>query len=303
MFPRIVALSLMFLALCAKATPVSLTTLVGDDDGFDGSQSANSNPGDNYLLDMLPSIPPGNYVDEQAIDVETASPWTPYTFEFNLAYDLSDWGGVTSAVVLVQHGSVGRRTNGGGFGYAVVEADAGNGPVIIGEFFDLVAEGEPEERVKLSEFEVSDLLMAGGSGVLKLKLDGSGLNNPIDKFAIDFVQLEAMGVFCPDTQDVDSDGVVDANDNCVTVPNTSQLDTDGDGYGNQCDADLNNDELTNFQDLALLANAFLSSPGQPNWNADSDLNDDGQVNFLDFVAMSDLFFSPPGTSCAIFQGN
>jgi len=35
------------------------------------------------------------------------------------------------------------------------------------------------------------------------------------------------------------------------VPNTSQLDTDGDGFGNLCDGDLNNDGNTNTLDLNL----------------------------------------------------
>jgi len=43
--------------------------------------------------------------------------------------------------------------------------------------------------------------------------------------------------------DTDSDGVPDALDNCVTVPNPGPLscDTDLDGYGNACDGDFNND--------------------------------------------------------------
>jgi hypothetical protein len=38
--------------------------------------------------------------------------------------------------------------------------------------------------------------------------------------------------------------------------NNSQRDTDGDGYGNWCDADLNNDLKVNFADLALFRCQF-----------------------------------------------
>lgn len=39
--------------------------------------------------------------------------------------------------------------------------------------------------------------------------------------------------------DTDGDGVTDSSDNCTLTPNPLQRDTDADGYGNICDADLN----------------------------------------------------------------
>jgi hypothetical protein len=52
-------------------------------------------------------------------------------------------------------------------------------------------------------------------------------------------------------QDVDADGVPDAQDNCLTVPNAPPLDcdTDQDGYGNRCDADFNQNFFVQFNDL------------------------------------------------------
>ena len=52
------------------------------------------------------------------------------------------------------------------------------------------------------------------------------------------------GTICTD---MDSDGAVDASDNCVLVANAEQLNTDGDGAGNACDLDDDNDSLTQIR--------------------------------------------------------
>ncbi len=93
---------------------------------------------------------------------------------------------------------------------------------------------------------------------------------------------------CLDALDGDCDGVVNTVDNCSLVGNTQQRDTDGDGFGNLCDPDLNNDLIVNFIDISLFAGLFLST------DADADFNGDGAVNFLDYVIMTSFFLSPPG---------
>ena len=51
---------------------------------------------------------------------------------------------------------------------------------------------------------------------------------------------------CPDQ---DSDTICDPDDNCLTHPNPSQTDTTGDGYGNVCDADWDNNGGVGGTDL------------------------------------------------------
>jgi PKD repeat protein len=101
--------------------------------------------------------------------------------------------------------------------------------------------------------------------------------------------------------DSDNDGVDDTLDNCIDSPNGplipdaggfSQRDTDGDGYGNVCDADLNGDASVNFTDYSLFRNVF----GQPG-SSDADFNGDGAVNFTDYSLFRSAFGGVPGPSC------
>ncbi len=90
--------------------------------------------------------------------------------------------------------------------------------------------------------------------------------------------------------DEDEDGVADSEDNCLNQKNPAQIDSDNDGYGNACDADLNNDGIVNTLDLGAFRKVFGSN------DADADFNGDGIVNTLDLGRMRNLFGKVPGPS-------
>jgi Thrombospondin type 3 repeat len=89
----------------------------------------------------------------------------------------------------------------------------------------------------------------------------------------------------------DCDGVPDNVDNCATVPNASQCDTDQDGYGNACDADVNNDGIVGGPDFGI----FTASFGATGANV-ADLNCDGIVGGPDFGGFTRMFGGSPGPS-------
>ncbi len=94
--------------------------------------------------------------------------------------------------------------------------------------------------------------------------------------------------------DSDADGFADNVDNCRSTSNSSQLDSDGDGHGNLCDADFNNDNFVNALDLAILQRAFGSLSGVANYNASADMNGDGRINALDLALFQSRFGRPVG---------
>jgi hypothetical protein len=99
--------------------------------------------------------------------------------------------------------------------------------------------------------------------------------------------------------DSDRDGIGDASDNCTAAPNGSsipdaggnvQLDSNGDGYGNACDADLNDDGVVNGLDVGPFTAEFGTA------GPDADFNGDGVVNGLDAGTFTNAFGQAPGPS-------
>jgi hypothetical protein len=117
---------------------------------------------------------------------------------------------------------------------------------------------------------------------------------------------DASVLFPPmDMGDADSDGIPDNEDNCILVANgplirdaggSSQRDTDGDGYGNICDPDINNDLVVGAHDFAIMKGNFGES------SEDSDLNGNRIVGEEDFTIFWKYAFGPPGPSCISLPG-
>lgn len=90
----------------------------------------------------------------------------------------------------------------------------------------------------------------------------------------------------------DADLLPDHKDNCQLLDNQDQRDTDGDGFGNPCDTDLNNDGITNAADLGLFRDTFFLQGD----DLETDFDGDGVVNIADLSILREHFFQPPGPS-------
>ena len=97
--------------------------------------------------------------------------------------------------------------------------------------------------------------------------------------------------------DTDMDGTPDVLDPCMldpTSPFPNFCDSDMDGYGNACDADMKQDGTVGVPDFAVFSSAF-GETGLPGFS-EADMNCDGTVGMPDFPIYAEQFGGPPGPS-------
>lgn len=135
-----------------------------------------------------------------------------------------------------------------------------------------------------------------GSGTLLMDANDDGVPaNPGpfvsgNSFQIQLVNFSSGVVTISSGADTDGDGIPDSADNCIERANPGQQDSNGDGFGNACDADLNGDCLVNALDLGIFRSRFFTS------DPDADFDSSGVVNPVDLGILRSLFFQPPGPS-------
>ena len=105
-----------------------------------------------------------------------------------------------------------------------------------------------------------------------------------------------IGVTVKVATDVDGDAIADPADNCLNEANPTQLDADTDGYGNACDADLNNSGTVTAADFAILRSVLNQAASSSPTAAAADLNGSGTVTTADFGILRDALNKPPGPS-------
>jgi hypothetical protein len=95
----------------------------------------------------------------------------------------------------------------------------------------------------------------------------------------------------PGLDDTDRDGIANWRDNCTEVKNYEQADSDGDGYGDACDADFDNNGFVTTLDFGVFLQEFNSA--EPSL---CDHNGDGLVSGADFNIFMQYFGGVPGPS-------
>lgn len=112
-----------------------------------------------------------------------------------------------------------------------------------------------------------------------------------DFLSVDFFSgSTSLAYGVPAVTDADSDLVPDSADNCTTMANAFQIDTDNDGHGNLCDPDFNQDCVVNAIDLGYMRSVYFTNDSL------ADLNNDGGVNVTDLGILRAFFFETVGPS-------
>jgi hypothetical protein len=94
----------------------------------------------------------------------------------------------------------------------------------------------------------------------------------------------------PNNSDTDGDGVLDGPDNCKLIYNPDQYDIDADGIGDRCDclADLNNDNIVDYNDLSMFTIHWLETGcTAPAFCGAADFDRNSVVDLADFALLAD----------------
>ena len=117
-----------------------------------------------------------------------------------------------------------------------------------------------EARNIVRSFDI--LCTNGGNFTLSNTATASVLDPVREEDTSDNSSQASIGVLS--TPDFDGDTIVDPDDNCPTVPNADQVDTDGDGQGDACDDDDDGDTVLDVNDNCPL------TPNADQTNTDGD---------------------------------
>jgi streptogramin lyase len=165
---------------------------------------------------------------------------------------------------------------------------------------DPVSGAQSEVAPLLAFTSIQGLALDQAPSPAPLDSDNDGVLEAVDNCPelanADQADFDSDGVGDVCDGDFDGDGLLNTADNCRLVPNADQTDTNSDGYGNLCDSDYDNLGVVDGVDFSRFKAAYLSSTGDPAYDADIDADSDGSIDGQDFSVFKSLYLRAPGPS-------
>jgi hypothetical protein len=149
---------------------------------------------------------------------------------------------------------------------------------IAGRLFTLTNDGGIHLQFWSDDFERTSNSLISTTGSARIL--GLRDNLIIVKATEAGISIQVMNPL--DLPDSDDDSIFDIQDNCPSIANPSQLDTDYDTLGDACDADDDNDFIPDQVEFTVGLNPLEDA------DADLDLDEDGASNLLEHLLGTDL---------------
>ena len=109
------------------------------------------------------------------------------------------------------------------------------------------------------------------------------------------------GESSPIQKDTDGDTIIDSRDNCLSIANPDQKDTNNNGIGDACDikeqfirGDSNNDGVVDISDAINTLGTLFTGAGNINCKDAADSNDDGELDISDAINTLGFLFTSGG---------
>jgi len=130
---------------------------------------------------------------------------------------------------------------------------------------DLVEPGDADSSYLMQKLE--------GTAQTGAQMPNGGpyLNSTLRQLVRDWIDAGAQNI----ATDTDGDGIEDDADNCSSLTNADQLDTDSDGSGNACDTDDDGDGVADGSDAFPLDSAETLDTDSDGTGNNADTDDDG----------------------------